>query len=158
MPNLNWSSLSPLQLGRYAEYYAKMEFASYGFDIYTSEVDDHGIDFVMEDNNGGFLQIQVKSIRAKGYVFVQKTKFDINNKNLYLALLIFNDGKLPEMFLIPTSAWKTATKVFTDKNYDKPGQKSLPEYGINISDKGMSELEKYKLENTLGQLNCSFKN
>ena len=27
MPNLNWSELSPLQLGRYAEYYAKMEFA-----------------------------------------------------------------------------------------------------------------------------------
>jgi hypothetical protein len=43
MPNLNWSQLNHLQLGRYAEYYAKMEFASYGFDVYTSEVDDHGV-------------------------------------------------------------------------------------------------------------------
>ena len=32
MPKTNWSELSPLQLGRYAEYYAKMEFTSYGFD------------------------------------------------------------------------------------------------------------------------------
>ena len=46
MPNTIWSRLSHLQLGRYAEYYAKMEFASYGYDVYTSEVDDHGVDFV----------------------------------------------------------------------------------------------------------------
>ena len=46
MPNLNWSKLTGLQLGRYAEYYAKMEFASYGFEVYTSEVDDHGVDFI----------------------------------------------------------------------------------------------------------------
>jgi hypothetical protein len=46
MPNTKWSELNPLQLGRYAEYYAKMELASYGLEIYTSEVDDHGIDFI----------------------------------------------------------------------------------------------------------------
>lgn len=46
MPNTNWNLLTPLQLGAYAEYYAKMEFASHGFDVYTSEVDDHGVDFV----------------------------------------------------------------------------------------------------------------
>lgn len=37
MPDTNWSKLNKLQLGRYAEYYAKMEFASYGFEVYTSE-------------------------------------------------------------------------------------------------------------------------
>ena len=34
MPNTNWSELSHLQLGRYAEYYAKMEFASYGYECF----------------------------------------------------------------------------------------------------------------------------
>jgi len=28
MPNTHWSKLNNLQLGRYAEYYAKIEFAS----------------------------------------------------------------------------------------------------------------------------------
>ena len=51
MPNLNWNKLSGLQLGRYAEYYAKMEFASYGFEVYTSEVDDHGVDFIAKSPN-----------------------------------------------------------------------------------------------------------
>ena len=45
---MKWFELTPLQLGRYAEYYSKMEFASYGFEVYTSEVDDHGVDFIVK--------------------------------------------------------------------------------------------------------------
>lgn len=41
MANTKWSILNRMQLGEYAEYYAKMEFASYDLDVYTSEVDDH---------------------------------------------------------------------------------------------------------------------
>lgn len=44
--NTDWEKLSPLQLGQFGEYYAKMEFASYGYEVYTSEVDDHGVDFI----------------------------------------------------------------------------------------------------------------
>ena len=56
MPKKNWSELSKQQIGRYAEYYAKMEFASYGFEVYTSEVDDHGVDFVAKlPNSNRFL-------------------------------------------------------------------------------------------------------
>ena len=40
MPRTKWSELSAMQLGQYGEYYAKMEFTSYGFDVYTSEVED----------------------------------------------------------------------------------------------------------------------
>lgn len=29
-----------------------MEFASYGFDVFTSEVDDHGVDFVAKGKKG----------------------------------------------------------------------------------------------------------
>lgn len=50
MYNLIWSreELTPQKLGTFGEYYAKMELTSYGMSIYTSEVDDHGIDFVAE--------------------------------------------------------------------------------------------------------------
>ena len=63
MPITDWSKLNNIQLGRYAEYYAKMEFASYGFEVYTSEVDDHGIDFIAKTKNSRYLEIQVKSVR-----------------------------------------------------------------------------------------------
>ena len=48
---MDWTKLNNLQLGKYAEYFAKMEFAKYGLDVYTSEVDDHGVDFVVKDRN-----------------------------------------------------------------------------------------------------------
>lgn len=47
-----------------------MEFASYGLDVYTSEVDDHWIDFIVKDKKGIFNEIQVKSLRNKGYTFM----------------------------------------------------------------------------------------
>ena len=75
MPNLNWSKLTGLQLGRYAEYYAKMEFASYGFEVYTSEVDDHGVDFVVKNSQSDlFYEVQVKAVRDYNYVLIKKSK------------------------------------------------------------------------------------
>lgn len=149
MPNKEWNKLNNLQLGRYAEYFAKMEFASYGLDVYTSEVDDHGIDFIVKDKKGRFCEIQVKSKTEKGYVFMQKSKFDIENKNLYLALLIFESGKLPDIFLIQSEAWKIPNEVFVDRKYDKPGQKSQPEYGINISHKNYDILNIFRFSESI---------
>lgn len=69
MPNMNWFQLNHLQLGRYAEYYAKMEFTSYGFEVYTSEVDDHGVDFVAKyPGTSTYYEIQVKGSGKGSYV------------------------------------------------------------------------------------------
>lgn len=151
MPNTNWSSLSGMQLGRYAEYFAKMELASYKFEVYTSEVDDHGIDFVIKERQSArFYEIQVKSIRNNGYVFMPKSTWNINQDNLYLVLLIFNDGKLPDVYLIPAKAWKTTNEVFKDKEYK--GLKSDPEYGLNLSIKHQHLLDDYRLEKVYSTL------
>ena len=46
MPSTNWSKLSPLQLSWYVEYYAKMDSSSEEFEVYTLEVDNHGVNFI----------------------------------------------------------------------------------------------------------------
>lgn len=152
MPNKDWKSLSEKskqKFGTYGEYYAKMEFASYGFDVFTSEVDDHGVDFVVKGNNG-FYEIQIKSIQAtSGYVFMRKENFNINNKDLYLCLLIFEQEKLPDLFLISADEWTNENALLRSRDYDKPGQKSPPEWGINTSKKNMPLLEKYRFENVI---------
>lgn len=147
MPNKNWSELNPLQLGKYAEYYAKMEFASYGFDIYTSEVDDHVIDFIAKTKTDRFLEIQVKSARQMNYVYMQKAKWDINNPNTFLTLLLFEEGKLPEIYLIPATAWKTTNELICENDYT--GLKSKPEFGLNLSKKNLFLLKPYNFEETL---------
>lgn len=145
MPNLNWSKLNHMQIGRYAEYYAKMEFTSYGYDVYTSEVDDHGVDFVAKSPQGVFLEVQVKAVRDN-YVFIRKDKITLDDAHL-VCYMRFSDGALPEVYLIPASVWNTPNAVFVSRDYEKPGQKSKPEWGINYSLKNSCLLEPYRAEN-----------
>ena len=145
MANTKWNELSRMQLGKYAEYYAKMEFASYGLDVYTSEVDDHGVDFIVKDKKGIFNEIQVKSLRDKGYTFMQQEKFDLSNQTLHLILMIFEEDRLPNIYLISTNAWNDKNNMFIIRNFDN-GQKSKPEYGVNITNSNKELLEKYKFE------------
>ena len=62
MERFDWKQLTTLQVGRYAEYFVKMEFTLYGFDVYQAEVDDKGIDFVIRKDNDRYHDIQVKSV------------------------------------------------------------------------------------------------
>lgn len=146
MPNTNWSELSHLQLGRYAEYYAKMEFASYGYDVYTSEVDDHGVDFVAKSPvDGEYYEIQVKAVRNLDYVYIRKDKMVLAPKRL-VYLLLFSNGALPDCYVIPSQAWNNPNALLVERNYDKPGQKSDPEWGINLSRRNLPLLEPYREE------------
>ncbi|CAF1812269.1 DUF4365 domain-containing protein [Bacillus subtilis] len=143
MPNMNWSKLNNLQLGRYGEYYAMMDFASYGYQIFSSEVDDHGIDFIARKAGGEFLEIQVKSLSfpKTTYTFLKEKHFNPHKKGFYIYLMLFIEGSLPQSFLIPGS-------VFLEENDPvfkyRPNYKE-PEYGINVSKKNMHILEQYSL-------------
>ena len=127
MYNLNWSrsDLTRQKLGTFCEYYAKMSLASYGVSIYTSEVDDHGIDFIAESKRE-FLKFQVKAIRkGTGYVFMREEYFDISDQSLYLFLLLLNDGEHPIEYLIPATTWDNdSSNIFVYHSYK--GKKSKP--------------------------------
>ena len=147
MPNTQWSRLNRLQLGRYAEYYAKMEFASYGYDVYTSEVDDHGVDFVAKSpKDNQYYEVQVKSSRNNTYVFIPKSKMELAADRL-VCLLLFADNTIPSVYVIPAAAWESVNALLTSKDYE--GLKRSPEWGINISGKNMPLLQQYCIENML---------
>ena len=153
MPNLTWSELKSMQLGRYAEYYAKMEFASYGYEVYTSEVDDHGVDFVVKvPGTAKFYEVQVKSVRDYGYVFISKSKMPVLTSHRLVCHLHFIDGQLPDVFVIPATAWAEPNAVLVERNYDKPGQTSEPEWGISLSKKNYRFLEPYKADIKLKEI------
>jgi hypothetical protein len=146
-----WSHLNNLQVGAYAEYFVKMEMVRIGFQVYSSEVDDRGIDFVARYEKRPFLEIQVKSIRGYGYVFMRKDKFKLS-KDLYLALVLFFEANAPDLFLIPSLIWERPDNVFVSRDYSDEGQVSKPEWGLNISKKNMDKLEPYRFQKTLAEL------
>ena len=60
--------LNKNQLGRYGEYFVKMEFTRLGLDVYSPEVDDKGIDCIVRTSTGRFFEIQVKSARGDSLI------------------------------------------------------------------------------------------
>ena len=93
MEKQKWNDLSPLQIGKYSEYIAKMEFILYGFDVYSPELDDKGIDFIVRKDDSFYFDIQVKAVRDFNYIYFQKSKFQIReNPRSYKFNLILVHG------------------------------------------------------------------
>jgi len=140
-----WEKLNKQQLGSYAEYFIKMELTMYGFQVYSPEVDDRGIDFICRYEDGHFIQIQVKSVFKANYVYMEKSKFEPSNL-LWLTLVYFENGEKPKLFLIPSIVWNNPEQPFVSREEYK-----RPEFGINISRKNLPKLEKYKFDNMIDE-------
>ena len=138
-----WDRLTHLQLGRYAEYLVKMEFTAFGIDVYSAEVDDKGIDFVLRKDETRYYDIQVKSARGLNYIFLSKDKFQLR-ANLLAAVVLFTEDQPPNFYLIPSTTWKKPNLLFV--NHDYEGRKSKPEWGLNLSKRNLPLLEEYRFD------------
>jgi hypothetical protein len=140
-----WSNLNHIQLGKYSEYLVIMEFTRYGFDVYSAEVDDKGIDFVVRKNENKYFDIQVKSLLKSNYAYMPKKVFE-PRENLFLALVRYesNDTE-PTLLLIPSMDWKDKKHSFLVESKDFEGKKSKPEWGINITNPAkQSKIKEYE--------------
>ncbi len=144
MDRYDWKRLTTLQVGRYAEYFVKMEFTLYGFDVYQAEVDDKGIDFVIRRGQDRYYDIQVKSVRGLNYVFFRKEYFE-PRENLYAAIVILDAGESPKLFLVPATVWLNPNALFVGRDYAPP-KKSKPEWGMSLSPKNYPLLQDYVFE------------
>jgi hypothetical protein len=151
MDRYDWGRLSALQVGRYAEYFVKMEFTLYGFEVYTSEVDDHGVDFVMRKGEGRYFEVQVKSVRVgrSNYIFLPKSKFPMRDTMLAAVVLLY-PGQEPQLYLIPATAWREPNALLVDRVYE--GLTSAPEWGLNLSEKNAPLLVPYAFSEMVERL------
>ncbi len=127
----------------------------YGFDVYGTEVDDRGIDFVIRKDIDRYYDVQVKSQRlgegrATPYIFMRKSHFD-PRETLLLAVVLFENGKVPDLYLIPSIVWLEPNGLFVSRAYGE-GRKSPPEWGMSITKRNLKSLEAYRFEVRVGQL------
>jgi hypothetical protein len=148
-PRYDWSRLNHLQIGKYAEYFTKMECTLYGLDVYSAEVDDKGIDFVIRGSSQRYYDIQVKSSRGLNYIFFPKSKFTLRD-NLFAAVILFMPFKAPQLFLIPATAWLSPNACLVSRDYE--GLRSLPEWGLNISARTYPILAQYVFDDVVTTL------
>ena len=92
--------------------------------------------------NGKFYEVQVKSLRKSGYVFLRK-EHCVPAPHRLLAFVLFRDNEEPVAYLIPTTVWLATSGPFVSRDYGE-GKKSAPEWGLTVSDKRLPELEAYR--------------
>lgn len=87
---LDFTTLSHLQVGRIGKYWVKIWLTMAGFEVYYNDVDDRGIDFVIRLDHEKHIDVQVKTIRGtNSYTFVTKKPSNYTlRSNLYLALVL----------------------------------------------------------------------
>ena len=154
-PQTDWRHLSTGQLGRLGEYWAKIAFAQYGYDVYAPELDDKGIDFLVRTEPGHHIEVQVKSFRTLNYRPVTKNKLQ-PSPHRYLVLAYFNSGWAPELYLIPTTVWLTPNALFVSRDYE--GKKSPPEWGISLSKTNLELLASYEISSAIPSLIDALRN
>ena len=146
---LEWSRLNPLQVGHLAEQYVSMAFTVHGFSVFRTEVDDRGIDMVVRTSGGTHYDVQVKSVRGLNYVFFPKASFPLADSMLG-ALVIFFEGKEPDLYLIASIAWREPNDLLVSRDYE--GKKSKPDWGLNLSQRNLHLLKPYRFDEQVGAL------
>jgi len=148
----DWHRLTSLQLSKYAEHLFKMEFILLGCDVFTAEVDDHGLDFVVRKDETTYYDVQVKSVNKARYIFFPKSEFSLR-ANLLAAVVLFFNREVPKLYLMPATAWLHPNALLVSHDYI--GKKGPPEWGLNLSLKNLPLLAEFAFDKTIQGLGLS---
>ncbi|WP_019227240.1 hypothetical protein [Sedimentibacter sp. B4] len=146
--------MNKIELNKYATEIIEKSFKENGFKVEPSNLPIGQVNFIATSNSRNEIKIKVKAITQIGsYIFIRKTNFNINDSNLYMALLYVPDnGGEKLLYLIPAEDWGKDIYPLSGKDYNKKGQVSLPEWGISYSKKAKDALQTYRFSNMIHKI------
>jgi hypothetical protein len=144
-----WNKLNRLQKGSFGEQYAKMLFTKYGAEVYSSDVDDRGIDFVARFPNSEFYDVQVKTVMDMNLAYINKTKFKKSERFL-VVLVRLEQGKEPEVYVFRATEWDSEDGLLKYNPYIEA--ESAPAYEIHLSRSRLQQMGKYLFEQRISEL------
>lgn len=139
----SYKHLNTVQKGSFAEAYAKMAFTLEGFEVYTTEYDDRGIDFVVRHKPGAYLSVQVKSTGVSANPFIYADNFQCSSDFLVCAVRLL-EGRLPELYLARGTDWNHNKECL---HINPGGGDAGPYYELRFSKKYSRSLEQHRFEN-----------
>jgi hypothetical protein len=152
---LLWKScrgLNNIQKGSFGVAYSKMAFTLEGFEVYNSEYDDRGVDFVIQSKSSQFFLVQVKStIDDNANPFIKKNKFQVSENFVFCVVRII-DGKEPILYIARGSDWKEKSKKCDCLHYNQKGGESGPYYEIRFASKYKNQLKNFEFQTYIKKL------
>ncbi len=125
-----------------------MAFTLEGFEVYTSDFDDRGIDFVTRSPNGTLYTVQVKTTGPTVSPFIYEKNFERSDYFLFVAVRI-EDGVEPTIYIAKGTDWFSSD---TCLHNNPGGGKAGPYYEMRFGSKYREQLAKYQFENYVSGL------
>ena len=137
--------------GKRQEFKAIAKLLELGYDVYSTLVDDMGIDCIIRINNKRYLDIQIKArsktclLKNRGYFPLLTIKEKTDN-----YFFIFYSEEIDTYWVLPsqdiiTMASQTKTNVSLNKSGDNIGKYAVRVAGSKCNP--LPQFEKYKNEN-----------
>jgi len=137
--------MNKYEFNKWAVSVVEQAFIQRGFKVENINLPAAEADFLAVSSSGENLKVKVRAISQIGsYVFSLKKHFNINDFDLYMVIAYIPNKDEQELYLIPASEWGKDIYPFKGKDYNKPGQKSQPEWGVSFSMKAKAALETYR--------------
>jgi hypothetical protein len=126
----------------------------HGFEVYSTEVDDRGVDLIVR-RDGSVFEVQVKGLRPPrgNYTYFRKRHFEPRG-SLLAALGVYEDGRPPALYLIPSVAWRHPSPLLNDREFGE-GMKSEPEWGLRFTKKSQPLLAEFEFARQVASLSTS---
>lgn len=94
----------------------------------------------VETPSGRSVEVFVSTQRLGGYVFWTKRRFTPAS-NLFAAIVLLTDAEDPDVYLVPSTEWLSASPPLTDR--PNVGKRSEPEYGVSLARSSLPALQRY---------------
>jgi hypothetical protein len=94
----------------------------------------------VETPSGRAVEVFVSTQRLGGYAFWTKRRFQPASDR-FAAIVLLGDAEEPELYLIPSTAWREASPPLKDR--PNVGRRSEPEYGISLARSSLPALRRY---------------
>ena len=145
-----WSALSKPQVSGVGVELVRQRLAAAGFSVAAAS-ERTPTRLVVQRYGSREYAVRVATCRPPGgnYAFFTKKTMALD-ENTFVALVLLEDGRAPDLFLIPTVAWCEPSSLLVDRDYE--GMQSDPEWGISVTGKSRPLLESFMFSRQLGAL------
>ncbi|NRA39111.1 MAG: hypothetical protein HRU15_13285 [Planctomycetes bacterium] len=140
MLKTSYSHLNTIQKGYFGEAYAKMAFTLEGFEVYSTEYDDRGIDFVVRNTSGKFFSIQAKSFGDNVNPFIYADKFQCSDDFIFCAVHL-SEGQQASVYVACGNEWED--EDLTCLHHNPGGGKSGPYYEMRFAHSYVEQLKQF---------------
>ncbi|MEM7549491.1 MAG: hypothetical protein AAF363_07450 [Bacteroidota bacterium] len=141
-------------LRKQVEQFVKQELMKAGLEVFASESENRGVDFIIKTPSGKYHELFLQPINLDFTRSVKIPKNDLGElkDNLWIVLVFVMKGMEPVLHLIASKVLQSPDNYIFFEHEQGERFKHLSNWEIKVFQKGIGELSKYSLTSMISKL------